>query len=67
VKSVAEQVGLDAAQLAFKASLYPQQVDLFWTGAAKFVFVDTPARLAVALTTTERPFDVGELFLRAED
>jgi len=30
------------------------------------VFVETLARLAAALETEERPFDVGELFTRTE-
>ena len=63
---MAEQIGLDAAQLAFSAGQYPQQVDLYWSGQAKFVFVETLARLAAALETEERPFDVGELFTRTE-
>jgi hypothetical protein len=66
IKNRAEQVGLDAAQLAFAATQYPQQIDLYWTGTAQFVFVETLARLAAALETEERPFDVGELFVRAE-
>jgi transcriptional regulator with XRE-family HTH domain len=66
VHGVAEQIGLDASQLAFRAGLYPQQMAYFWNGDAQFVFVDTLARLAVALDTDERPFDVGELFVRAE-
>jgi hypothetical protein len=61
VQGVAEQIGLDAAQLAFRAGLYPQQRDYFWHGDAQFVFVDTLARLAAALETEVRPFDVGEL------
>jgi hypothetical protein len=66
VRDVAEQVGLNAAQLAFAANQYPQQLDLYWAGEARFVFVDTLARLAAALETQKRPFDVGELFTRAE-
>jgi DNA-binding Xre family transcriptional regulator len=66
IKGIAEQVGLDSAGLNFCAGFYPQQGDLFWSGEAKFVFVDTLARLAAALTTAERPFDVGELFVQAE-
>jgi transcriptional regulator with XRE-family HTH domain len=64
VKEVAEQVGLNAAQLAFAAGQYPQQIALFWNGEAKFVFVNTLARLAAALETRERPFDVGEVFVK---
>jgi hypothetical protein len=64
IRDVAEQVGLEAAQLAFAASQYSQQMALFWDGTAKFVFVDTLARLATALTTEARPFDIGELFVR---
>jgi DNA-binding Xre family transcriptional regulator len=67
VREVAEQVGLDAAQLAFAANLYPQQIAWFWTGEAKFVFVDTLAKLAAALETEARAFDVGELFVKAEN
>jgi DNA-binding Xre family transcriptional regulator len=66
VKTVAEQVGLDAAQLAFRARLYPQQIGLFWRGEAQFVHVQTLARLAAALQRDDRPFDVGELFRRVE-
>lgn len=66
VKDVAEEVGLDAAQLAFAAGLYPQQMAHFWYGDAKFVFVETLARLAAALETDARRFDVGEVFRRSE-
>ena len=66
VSGVAEQVGLDAAQLAFRAGLYPQQMARFWDGDAQFVFVGTLARLAAALDTEGHQFDVGELFVRAE-
>jgi DNA-binding Xre family transcriptional regulator len=66
IKHIAEQVGLDRAGLNFRADFYPQQGDLFWSGEAKFVFIDTLARLAAALTTAERPFDVGEIFIKAE-
>jgi hypothetical protein len=66
VRDVAEEVGLDTAQLVFRAGLYPQQVELFWTGLAQFVFAETLARLAAALETEERPFEVGEVFVRAE-
>ncbi len=66
IRDVAEQVGLDAARLAFAAGQYPQQMTLFWDGTAKFVFVDTLARLADALETGTRPFDVGEMFVRVE-
>jgi transcriptional regulator with XRE-family HTH domain len=66
VRDVAEQVGLDATQLAFAANQYPQQLELYWTGEAKFVFVETLAQLATALETADRAFDVGELFRRAE-
>ncbi len=62
VREMAEQVGLDAAQLAFAANQYPQQIAWFWTGEAKFVFIDTLARLAAALETEARAFDVGEIF-----
>jgi hypothetical protein len=64
IRDVAEQVGLDAAQVAFSAGQYPQQMALFWDGTAKFVFVDTLARLATALEAQARPFDIGELFVR---
>jgi DNA-binding Xre family transcriptional regulator len=64
VKEVAEQVGLDAAQLAFAANQYPQQTMLFWDGTAKFVFVDSLARLATALEIEARPFDIGEIFVK---
>lgn len=66
IREAAEQVGLDAAQLAFAANQYPQQLEWFWTGEAKFVFVDTLAKLAAALETEARAFDVGEMFVRAE-
>ena len=66
IRDVAEQVGLDAAQLAFAAGQYPQQMALFWDGTAKFVFVDTLARLAAALEAEARPFDIGELFVRVD-
>jgi transcriptional regulator with XRE-family HTH domain len=64
IRDVAEQVGLDATQLAFAAGQYPQQMSLFWDGTAKCVFVDTLARLASALETEARPLDIGELFVR---
>jgi DNA-binding Xre family transcriptional regulator len=66
IRDVAEQVGLDAAQLAFASGLYPQQMSLFWDGTAKFVFVDTLAWLATALETQTRPFDISVLFVKAE-
>jgi transcriptional regulator with XRE-family HTH domain len=66
IKTVAEQVGLDAAQLAFRARQYPQQIAIFWGGEAQFVNIQSLARLAAALETDVRPFDVGELFRRAE-
>jgi DNA-binding Xre family transcriptional regulator len=66
ITAIAEQIGLDRAHLGFRAGLYPQALDLFWTGQAKFVFVETLARLAAALTTDDRPFDIGELFVRNE-
>lgn len=63
VKNVAEEVGLDAAQLAFRSGLYSQQLSLFWHGnKGKYVFVETLARLAIALETVDRPFDFGDLF-----
>jgi transcriptional regulator with XRE-family HTH domain len=63
VKTVAEQVGLNASQLAFTSGLYAQQVSLYWHGNnGKFVFVETLARLASALETIDRPFDFGDLF-----
>jgi DNA-binding Xre family transcriptional regulator len=66
VRDAAEQVGLDASQLAFAANQYPQQLELFWTGEAKFVFVETLAQLAAALERDDRVFDVGEVFVRVE-
>jgi hypothetical protein len=66
IRDIAEQVGLDASQLAFAANQYPQQMALFWDGTAKFVFVDTLARLATALENDARLFDVGELFVRID-
>lgn len=65
VKNVAEQVGLDAAQLAFRAQQYPQQTAIFWRGEAQFAHILTLARLAAALETDARPFDVGDLLRRA--
>jgi DNA-binding Xre family transcriptional regulator len=64
VKDVAEQVGFDRAQLAFAAGQYPQQMALFWDGTARFVFVDSLARLAAALETEDRAFDIGEIFVK---
>jgi transcriptional regulator with XRE-family HTH domain len=66
IREVAEQVGLDAAQLAFAAGQYPQQVAWFWNGTAKFFFIDSIARLATALESQARPFDIGELFVRVD-
>jgi hypothetical protein len=65
VKQVAEEVGLNAAQLAFTCGMYPQQLALFWDGnngnSGKFVFVESLARLAVALETIDRKFEFGDL------
>jgi hypothetical protein len=64
IKTVAEQVGLDAAQLAFRSSQYPQQIQKFWRGESQFVYIRSLVRLAAALETDDRSFDTGDLFVR---
>jgi hypothetical protein len=61
---MAEQAGLDRSTFAFRSLLFPQAADIFWYGTAEFAFVKTLAKIAAALETDERPFDVGELFVK---
>ena len=55
---------MEAAQLAFRSSQYPQQIQKFWRGESQFVYIRSLARLAAALETDDRSFDIGDLFVR---
>ncbi len=62
IAAVAERQGLTKAELGFQAGLYPRSVDMYWNNIAKFVFLETLAKLAEVLM-----LELGELFCWSSD
>lgn len=63
VRAIAEEVGIPRDELIWRAQILRQSLMLIWDDRQKFVFLDTLARLARALTTTSRAFNIGDLLI----
>lgn len=61
VRARAEALGLQRMAFGFRSQLDARSRDQIWDGTARAVFMDTLARIALALDTPEQPFDIGDL------
>lgn len=63
VRELAEARGLNRLTFGYRAEMGPGGRDNIWHGTMQAIFMDSLARVALALDTTDRPFSIGDLMV----